>query len=150
MKQNTSTRIENPEIDTPHLLRIAIYAANKSAEILLRHFRKANKVKVKSMFADFADIVSEADIESDKAIVQILREKTPQIAILSEESADKIDLSTNTWIVDPLDGTIAFTAGLLDFGISIGLVHNGKPVIGVIYLPGRKEMFWATSGNEPS
>lgn len=144
MKQISSATGQSSKMESQLLLLIAKYAASKSAKILLQHFRKIDKVKTKSMFAD---IVSQADIESEKEIIRILKEKTPPIPILSEESANQIDLSSDTWIVDPLDGSIAFTAGLPDFGVSIGLVHKGKPIVGVIYLPSKREMLWATSGN---
>jgi myo-inositol-1(or 4)-monophosphatase len=93
------------------------------------------------------DFMTQADAEADAFILKKLKAHFPRANFLTEESAPK-DYShlyevENLWIVDPLDGTINFSRGTPHFAISIGLVHAGKPTLGVIYMPMTGEIYWA-------
>jgi len=90
--------------------------------------------------------ITQADIESNKILKEILGETG--ITILSEEDADdKKRLSEEKiWIVDPLDGTTDFVNKTGEFTIMVGLVENQKSVLGMIYWPTKKKMYLAESG----
>jgi myo-inositol-1(or 4)-monophosphatase len=87
--------------------------------------------------------VTEADLASNACIQRILQQAFPQDGWLSEETADQPDRLANprVWIVDPLDGTWEFTTGVPEFVVSIGLVIDGKAVLGVLYNPITEETF---------
>mgnify|MGYP001474074149 CR=1 FL=1 len=94
--------------------------------------------------------LTKADTASNEIIHQALKQIAPSIPILSEESSE-ISYSTRSkwnqyWLVDPLDGTKEFIEGVPHFSVSIGLVENGEPVIGVIYNPATEEMFSCEKG----
>lgn len=91
--------------------------------------------------------VTEADYAAHEYICHQLNDLTPQIPILSEEGG-MIDYNTrrhwsSLWIVDPLDGTSEFIHRTCHFAVCIGLVRDGFPVMGVIYLPALQELFFA-------
>ena len=90
--------------------------------------------------------ITQADIESNKILKEVLGETG--ITILSEEDADdKKRLSEEkVWIVDPLDGTTDFVNKTGEFTVMVGLVENHKSVLGMIYWPTKKKMYLAESG----
>lgn len=80
--------------------------------------------------------VTTADIVSHKAIFAFLSELTSDIPIISEESENQINVNAEQfWLVDPLDGTREFIAKTNDFSVNIALIENGRPIIGIIYVP---------------
>ncbi len=83
--------------------------------------------------------LTSADIESNKIIVEALRKKYPQVPIISEESRlfdyEERKHWHRFWLVDPLDGTKEFINRQDEFTVNIGLVENGKPVFGLVYVP---------------
>jgi 3'(2'), 5'-bisphosphate nucleotidase len=92
--------------------------------------------------------VTQADHAANQAILTGLARDFPRDAILSEESADS-DVrrqAERVWVVDPLDGTKEFLAQNGEFSILIGLVVEGAPVLGVVYLPGRDVLYGAARG----
>ncbi|MFQ5698291.1 MAG: 3'(2'),5'-bisphosphate nucleotidase CysQ [Myxococcota bacterium] len=92
--------------------------------------------------------VTLADLEANRRILDTLREAFPDDAILSEETADvRSRLSAErVWIVDPLDGTKEFIAGIPEFAVSIALALRGEPVVGVVLQPLTRECFFAAQG----
>ena len=92
--------------------------------------------------------VTAADHASDALIRAALRAAFPDDAILSEESADSAERlgARRVWIVDPLDGTKEFLAQNGEFSVLIGLVADGEPVLGVVYLPATGVMYRAARG----
>ena len=92
--------------------------------------------------------VSEADIAADNLLRERLTAQNPDIAWLSEESVDdpaRLDARL-VWIVDPIDGTRAYIAGLPDWAVSAALVENGRPVAACLYAPALDEFFAARAG----
>jgi len=94
----------------------------------------------------FNNLVSYVDQESEKKLVQTLSRLIPGSGILGEEGSSVPSTNGYLWIIDPLDGTTNFTHGLPPFAISIGLTHEDKTVLGVVYEVTRKEMFHAIEG----
>ena len=89
--------------------------------------------------------VTEADRTAEAIIVVGLRRATPGVAVIAEEEVSSGRIETGDlrafWLVDPLDGTREFTAGTDDFTVNIGLVRNGRAVLGAVGVPARGEMF---------
>ncbi len=92
-----------------------------------------------------------ADLAAHRAIVDGLHVLTPQIPVLSEESAVQVPWSERRqrvryWLVDPLDGTREFVKRNGEFTVNIALIEEHRPVLGVVYAPVLDEMFWAWRG----
>lgn len=92
------------------------------------------------------DIVTEADKASERLILDYLHSRYPDHAILSEESGDDHRHARCQWIIDPLDGTVNYSAGLATYCISIGLMVAGETRIGYVYAPTLDEEFYAIKG----
>lgn len=120
----------------------AIKAAKKAAEIQLELSKKEIKFSLKSKH----DVLAEADILSEKAIIETIKNEFPDHKVLSEEAGEESHDSDYFWIIDPVDGTINFTKGIDEYCISIGLEHKGERVLGVIYQPTTEKMFIAEKG----
>ncbi|MFV0284220.1 MAG: inositol monophosphatase family protein [Castellaniella sp.] len=137
-------------------LDAAVTAAHAAAAILQTHaMRRADLVVDHKMRND---LVSQADREAEQAIIEILRERTPDIGILAEESGGQRGARA-TWCIDPLDGTTNFISGIPHYAVSIALIgHEGcrasggeplpqdTPLIGVVYDPNREELFSSLYG----
>ena len=97
--------------------------------------------------ADY-DPVTSADRAADDSLRHDLRQAFPEYGWLSEETVDDaVRLQQETvWIVDPIDGTKEFLTGIPEFVVSIALVTDGVPVLGVIYNPSRDELYGAVRG----
>ena len=92
-----------------------------------------------------------ADLAAHRVIVDGLHVLTPQIPVLSEEAAEEIPWSVRrTWsryfLVDPLDGTREFVKRNGEFTVNIALIHEHRPILGVVYAPALEEMYWAWTG----
>ncbi len=127
-------------------LNTAVQAAQKAGEIIREIYDGEFSVKYKDAEKD--DPVTLADKNSDRKIREILLEAFPEDGWLSEETLDSDDRLSKewVWIVDPMDGTREFVQHIPEFAVSIGLVHRGEPVLGVIYNPVTNELFTAVRG----
>ncbi len=125
-------------------LEVALEAAREAGAILLRHYEAGTEAWEKSE----DNPVTAADLESDRAIARRLREAFPEDALLSEETvADPARTEKRrAWIVDPMDGTKEFTRRIPEFAVSIALVQDGVPVVGVILNPASGVAVWASRG----
>ncbi len=94
--------------------------------------------------------VTSADIAAHQYLSQRLLELTPDIPVLSEEDCDISVQERQSWqtywLIDPLDGTQEFISRSGDFATIIALVHNNKPIIGMIYGPKEEQLYWAVDG----
>ncbi len=94
--------------------------------------------------------VSNGDLEVNKIITSKIKELTPEILIVSEETSEN-KLTKNLkdfWLIDPIDGTYDYINNLDEFTINAGLILNRKPVAGLIYAPSKKRMFYSYGDNE--
>lgn len=121
-------------------LETAIEAAKEAAKIHKKFFNK--KFKVESKSGHF-DQVTEADLEAENKIVEIIKVNFPNHNFLGEENKYEKTASEYTWIIDPLDGTNNFAHGIPIFSISIALAWNEEVIVGVVYDPLREEIFYA-------
>jgi myo-inositol-1(or 4)-monophosphatase len=94
-----------------------------------------------------ADLVTEADRAAEALITDRIRSRWPRHDMLGEEGTRLNTGSDYRWYVDPLDGTTNFAHGFPVFSISMGLEHKGELIAGVIYDPGRDELFAAEKGS---
>jgi myo-inositol-1(or 4)-monophosphatase len=128
------------------MLDFAIQTAREAGRVLAEKFGRAIRVSNKGDI----DLVTEADIASERLIVERIRSYHPRHAILTEESGDVVALgdvdSEYKWIIDPLDGTTNYAHGYPCFCVSIALEHEGRVVVGVVYDPTRDELFAAERG----
>ncbi|MCJ7515202.1 MAG: inositol monophosphatase [Dehalococcoidia bacterium] len=124
------------------VLEVASTAARKAGEILLAHFGSVKKVKRKSQ----GNLVTEADILSEKLIINFLKKEYPDFGILSEESHSSTAINGYTWVVDPLDGTNNYTYGIPLFCVNIALVRDDDILLGVTYDPVSRELFQVEKG----
>lgn len=92
--------------------------------------------------------VTRADLDANRAICERLAAAFPDDPILSEETAASPERTAaeRLWIVDPLDGTKEFIAGIPEFAVSIALALRGEPVVGVVHQPLVGECFWGIRG----
>ncbi len=98
-------------------------------------------------FKGEVNLVTQADIASEKMIVSALQEAYPGFAFLAEEGGEILGENGYRWLVDPLDGTNNFAHAYPVFAVSIALYENTEPLIGVIYDPLRDECFSAAKGH---
>lgn len=126
------------------ILADAISFAKEAGKVQLSLFR-SKTLGITTKQNDF-DIVTEADKAAERIIKGGIQSKYPTHSILSEESGLTQEGNEFQWVIDPLDGTTNFSAGLPLFNISIGIRHNGKTVAGVVYAPYLGELFSAVVG----
>lgn len=118
----------------------AVELAKEAGQVLMDYFERRLTVKSKS---SEIDLVTEADVASEKLVVEAIRQRYPQHSILAEEGLGEEQAGEFLWLIDPLDGTTNYAHGYPVFGVSIALQHEGETVLGVIYDPVRNELFWA-------
>ena len=98
---------------------------------------------------NFSEPVTIADKTASRMIVEGLARAFPEDGILSEEEDDAIEIRTarnRVWMIDPIDGTWGFINKDGDFGVQIGLTDGGEVVLGVVFLPVHKQLFYAARG----
>lgn len=140
-------------------LAVAVKAAHVAAAIQVERYERLEHVVKKSA----KDVVTEADHLSEEAIIGVIRAAFPDDAILAEESGHSdaadgvgptdgagssapVDEGHRIWVIDPLDGTVNYAAGIPHFCTSIGFAVGGRPAVGVVMDPMRDEVFSAVAG----
>ncbi len=123
-------------------LNIMIKASEKASKILIRDFGEIEKLQVSKKGPK--DFVTNSDLKAEKIIIEELEKARPNFSFISEEKGIKENKDiNNTWIIDPIDGTINFLHGIPHFAISIALKSNNEIVSGLIFDPIKDEMFYA-------
>lgn len=127
-------------------LQIALQAAKAAGDLQLSQQYKIHEVKLK----DDNSPVSEVDYACAQLISSQLLKEFPDYGILHEESPkqDPRKIREYCWIVDPLDGTIEYINGRNQFGVLIGLIYKGKPILGAVYKPKSDEYIYAIKGQK--
>ena len=127
-------------------LNIMIKATEKASRALIRDFGEVEKLQVSKKGP--SDFVTNSDLKAEKIIIEELKKARPNYSIISEESGIENNKDkSNTWIIDPIDGTINFLHGIPHFAISIALKSNEEIVSGLIFDPIKNEMFYAEKDN---
>lgn len=131
--------------DTDAFLTEIEEIAGLGAEQLMAHWRTLEPDQINEKARN--DLVSAADLASEKAILTAIRDRFPDHSILSEEAGRSTPTENGpTWIVDPLDGTTNFVHGIPQFAISIGVAVEGRVDFGVILDPCKNDLFSAARG----
>ena len=127
-------------------LNVMIKASEKASKVLIRDFGEIEKLQVSKKGP--ADFVTNADLKTEKIIIQELKKAKPNFSIISEENGVEINKDKkNTWIIDPIDGTVNFLHGVPHFAISIALKSDNEIISGLIFDPIKNEMFYAEKNN---
>lgn len=124
--------------------KIIIKAVEAGGEVLRKYFGQDLKVVQKELPAD---VYTKADIESETAILNILKRELPAFNIFSEETGEIKKNSDYTLIIDPLDGSNNFVLGIPNFSASIALLKNDEIIASAIYDPIQKKTYHAEKGN---
>lgn len=131
-------------------LEFAMGLAHRAGQLLTAGYEQAIRVDRKSK----RDVVTDVDYASEALVIKGITERFPADAILAEESGREHGATRTvrgrwrqrTWVIDPLDGTVNYANGIPFFCVSIGLVEDGVPVVGVVLDPLRGDCYAAAAG----
>jgi myo-inositol-1(or 4)-monophosphatase len=133
-------------------LQYAIELARGAGRIVLEHYGKVERL-TKTHATTSAEAVTDADRASQRYIVAGLRRRFPGDGLVGEENDtgssitfDCPDPNGRVWVIDPIDGTNNFIAGLGAFAVCIGLLNEGRPVLGVVFDVTRDWVYSAAAG----
>jgi myo-inositol-1(or 4)-monophosphatase len=129
-------------------LGFATDLARRAGALLTASYERLERIDYKSK----RDVVTDADYASERLVIDAIKARYPGDAILAEESGEhagvlRDDGSHNgrTWVIDPLDGTVNYANGIPYYCVSIGLVVDDQPAVGVIFDPARDDLYDATA-----
>ena len=141
-----ATFLQNDPLSSPQL-EVARDAARAAARIIQAFYRDGFAVQSKDENAQATyNLVSEADLAAEQAIVGVIRNSFPEHAFLAEETFQADADAPNLWVIDPLDGTTNFVHGIPHFAVSIGYYERGEAVCGVVVNPFRNDWYVAQRG----
>ena len=127
-------------------LNVMIKACEKASKVLIRDFGEIENLQVSKKGP--RDFVTNSDKKAEKIIIEELLKSKKRFSILSEEAGEiKNDDPDNTWIIDPIDGTLNFLHGVPHFAISIAHRYKDEILSGLIFDPIKNEMFYAEKNN---
>ena len=132
-----------PTGELERLAAVARRAAEAGAEPLRRLFGQLQQVRAKG---GAGNLVTEADLAAEAAVLAVLEAETPGFGVLAEESGRRSGSGPLEWCVDPLDGTTNYAHGFPVFGTSVGLTWQGLPLLGALAVPAMDELYWAAPG----
>ena len=122
--------------------------ALEAGHVLMERFERLSGAEIERHGR--RDVVTVADKAAEDVITGRLAEVTPDIPVLGEEAGRHGGAAPSAgpvWIVDPLDGTVNYVQGIPLFAVSIGLVEDGQPQLGVVHLPALGQTFWGAPGS---
>ncbi len=120
---------------------VAVEAARQAGAVLLDYAQKGFTIQHKEQAIN---LVTEADLQAERTILEHIRQHFPNHQILSEEEGlQDASTSQTKWIIDPLDGTTNFAHGFPMYNVSIGIEQEGRVIAGVVLDPTRNELFHA-------
>ena len=125
-------------------LETAKLAANEAAKII-RTYRADESFGIKMKGKN--DLVTDADVASEKKVLEVIKAEFPDDQFLAEESTHYTELPDGRiWIIDPIDGTTNFAHGFPPYCVSIGFWIDGEPKAAVVLEVAHDELFWAVEG----
>jgi len=125
-----------------NLIDTAIEAARAAGSEIMRRLPEERDVRSKG----FRDIVTDADLAAQATLASIIHTQFPQHGILSEEGLTPGDETETVWVLDPVDGTTNYEHRFPAFAVSVGIMHNGTPIAGVVFDPLHERLFCAERG----
>jgi myo-inositol-1(or 4)-monophosphatase len=129
-------------MDLAPVMRNAVRAAYSGAEILRSRWGRPRSIGSKGI----NDLVTDADIAAEKAILDAIRSAFPQHGIIAEESGSQAGSTMERWLVDPLDGTVNYAHQVPFFAVSIAFACGDEVLVGVVLNPMSGELFSAQAG----
>jgi myo-inositol-1(or 4)-monophosphatase len=130
--------------DADELLALAIEAARMAGGLLAERARHGFEREVASKSTP-TDLVSEADVSSQRAIRELVRERRPDDGFVGEEEGESETGSSGiSWVVDPLDGTVNFLFAIPQWSVSVAVRDAAGTIAGAVFDPNRDELFCAT------
>ncbi len=129
--------------EADELLELAVEAARMAGALLFERVRHGAEHQVSAKSTP-TDLVSEADLASERAIRELLASRRPDDGFVGEEGDDVQGTSGLHWVVDPLDGTINFLFGIPQWCVSVAVKDHAGTIAGAVYDPNRDELFTAT------
>lgn len=125
-------------------LKVAKEAALEAGKVIQKYSGTNLQKNIKHK--DVSDFATAADIEAEKLIVSILSKNFPEHNVIAEENEKTNKESEFTWVIDPVDGTFSFSIGVPYYSVSIGLLKNNYPILGVVYNISMNQLYWAEEG----
>lgn len=127
-------------------LAFTVDVARRAGKLLTDSYERIERIDYKSK----RDVVTDVDYRSEALVLEAIRQRYPDDAILAEESGKHESKAAGggngrLWVIDPLDGTVNYANGIPFFCVSIGLVADGRPSVGVIFDPARDDLYSATA-----
>jgi len=123
-------------------LKFALQLAGVAASEIMPRFQKT-----KTLLKSDGSPVTEADLEAERVMRELIAVTFPEHGIMGEEHPEVTSQGEYTWVLDPIDGTASFELGLPTFGTLVSLLKNGHPLLGVINFPALKETVYAEEGH---
>ncbi|APD48918.1 MULTISPECIES: inositol monophosphatase family protein [unclassified Synechococcus] len=122
---------------------VARSAAAAGAAVLQQFYGHLEQIREKGRAGD---LVTEADLAAEAAVLEVLSAQTPELGVLAEESGRHPSEAALEWCVDPLDGTTNYAHSYPFFATSVGLTWRGLPLLGAIEAPALRQCYWAAPG----
>jgi myo-inositol-1(or 4)-monophosphatase len=129
-------------VDLGTIRDVGLAAAARAGDVLRQYWGKAHRVEKKGAI----DLVTEADVASEKVIIEVIRTTFPDHGIQAEESGVTQQNEAHRWIIDPLDGTTNYAHGLPDFAVSIAFANRGELLFGLVLNPIAEELYCGMKG----
>jgi myo-inositol-1(or 4)-monophosphatase len=118
-----------------------LLALRRAGRVLERNFGKVTYRQKRR-----ADLITAADLESQKTVLAVIQRAFPGDDYKAEEDEVKLTGAEYVWVIDPLDGTTNYAHGYPASCVSVGILRRGRPVLGGVYDPSRRELFVAEKG----
>lgn len=125
------------------LVKIGQIAAKQAGQYLINNFGKIDRIEIKGD----RNLATDIDKKAEQIIVDRIKTEFPTHGIFAEESGKEKINTEYTWIIDPLDGTHNYIHNIEIFGVSLGVIHKGDFIVGIVYLPCQKELYIGEKGN---
>ena len=134
----------NQNYSIEKLLDTALLAALAGGKVLKKYWGKQLNIEEKGRIGD---LVTQVDKQAEEEVLQVIKRYYPEHRILAEESGNYgLEDSEYLWVIDPLDGTTNYAHGYPLAAVSVGLLINGVPSVGVVYNPMQEELWSAGKG----
>jgi myo-inositol-1(or 4)-monophosphatase len=137
-------RTRNAPASVKRLKETLLQCVRGAGKVLLEYFGAVTNPREKE---HPSSVVCDADLASEKYVLELITSRFPDHNIISEESGRSWRSAEYTWVIDPLDGTSNFVAGIPWFGVQIGVLRRGKPILAAMYLPTEDTLYFAQVGH---
>ncbi len=132
-------------MNLPQLCQDTVRIVKETGSFLKKEVKAFDKARIE--YKDSANnLVSYVDKEAERQLVSQLSQLLPEAGFITEEGTVTHRSETFNWVIDPLDGTTNFIHGLPIFCVSVGLIYENQPILGVVYEPNLDECFYTWQG----